>query len=42
MKLSGKWSIDIMIQDNNGVINYYLIDMAPAHRSVYWDSNRCN
>ncbi len=38
--LSGKWSIDVMlneIEDNK----LYLIDMAEAHRSAYYDAERC-
>lgn len=35
-KLTGKWSVDIMLWENS----YFLIDMAIAHRSAYWDKNR--
>ena len=32
--LEGKWSIDIMMNDEN---DFYLIDMALAKNSAYWD-----
>ena len=37
--LSGIWSIDILMNDEN---DFYLIDMAIASQSAYWDANRAN
>ncbi len=34
--LTGKWSIDIMKEKND----FYLIDMAIAYQSAYWDSSK--
>ena len=34
--LSGKWSIDFLLEDNK----IYLIDMAVAERSAYWDPKK--
>ena len=34
--LTGKWSIDIMIDESNNTPIYYLIDMATAETSAYW------
>lgn len=36
VELTGKWSIDVLIDDDN---NYWIIDMAIAERSAYWDPN---
>lgn len=36
-KLTGKWSVDIMLWADT---TYYLIDMALAQQSAYWDNNR--
>ena len=36
--LEGKWSIDIMIDDSNFKSEYYLIDMALAENSAYWNN----
>jgi len=38
--LRGKWSIDIMIDDLDGRNDYYLIDMALAETSAYWDETK--
>ena len=39
-KINGIWSIDFMyIQETDEI---YLIDMARAFRSAYWDVSRCN
>ena len=35
-EMTGMWSIDILIQGND----YWLIDMAPANRSAYYDHER--
>lgn len=37
--LTGKWSVDIMLDDVIG--DLYLIDMAEADRSAYYDPERC-
>lgn len=34
--LSGQWSIDILMEENE----FYLIDMAEAYRSAYWDKTK--
>lgn len=37
-RLKGKWSVDIMLEENSNT--FYLIDMAIAQRSAYWNPNR--
>lgn len=34
--LNGKWSVDVLVDDDN---KYWIIDMAIAERSAYWDHN---
>lgn len=36
--LKGKWSVDIMLDERDDT--FYLIDMAIAHKSAYWNPNR--
>lgn len=38
VKLQGKWSVDIMWDEESG--SYYLIDMALAEESAYWNPER--
>lgn len=35
--LKGKWSVDVLVDDDN---NYWIIDMAIAERSAYWDPEK--
>lgn len=34
VELTGKWSVDVLVDDNG---KYWIIDMAIAERSAYWD-----
>jgi hypothetical protein len=36
VELTGQWSVDILVDDND---NLWLIDMAVAQRSAYWNKN---
>lgn len=42
--LEGKWSIDILMNEDPSSSKdaFYLIDMALAHKSAYWDESKVN